>query len=252
MAKENGSNNTVWVVALVLSLLALVLGFTGKFGGGTTQVAQAPAAVAPAAAPTPAPAPSAPAPAPVVKLSQADYDSFLEGAVVKWNKDAKATIIEFSDVQCPFCQRHVNNGTLDQVQEKYGDDVNVIFAHFPLSFHQNAQKAGEAIECANKIGGEEAYFEFKKAYFKAGGDSSMAIAQQAATDVGLDADALMECVDGGEFAQKVKDQMAFGQKLGVTGTPGNVVINNETLDTQKISGAVPAASFDAAIGGIIN
>jgi predicted DsbA family dithiol-disulfide isomerase len=80
----------------------------------------------------------------------------------------------------------------------------------------------------------------------------MAIAQKAATDVGLDADALMACVDGGEFTQKVKDQMAFGQGLGVTGTPGNIVINNETLDTQKISGAVPATAFDAAIGGIIN
>jgi len=51
--------------------------------------------------------------------------------------------------------RHVTNGTLDTVQEKYGDDVNVIFAHFPLSFHPLAQKAGEAIECAGKLAGEE-------------------------------------------------------------------------------------------------
>lgn len=161
-------------------------------------------------------------------------------------------MIEFSDVQCPFCQRHVNNGTLDQVAEKYGDDVNVIFAHFPLSFHANAQKAGEAIECAGKIGGAEKFFAFKKAYFAAGGDSSMAIAEKAATEVGLDAAAMMECVDGGEFAQKVKDHMAFGQGMGVTGTPGNIVINNETLDTTKISGAVPATAFDAAISAIVN
>ena len=121
------------------------------------------------------------------------------------------TIIEFSDVQCPFCQRHANNGTLDQVKEKYGDDVNIIFAHFPLSFHNNAQKAGEAIECAGKLGGTDQYFVFKKAYFAAGGDSNMDIAKKAATEVGLDTDTLMECVDGGEFAQKVKDQMTFGQ-----------------------------------------
>lgn len=80
----------------------------------------------------------------------------------------------------------------------------------------------------------------------------MALAEEAATDVGLDAAALKTCVDGGEFAQKVKDQMAFGQSLGVTGTPGNIVINNETLDTTKVSGAVPANAFDGAISGYLN
>lgn len=63
----------------------------------------------------------------------------------------------------------------------------------------------------------------------------MEIAKTAATEVGLDADALSACVDGGEFEQKVKDHMAFGQGLGVTGTPGNIVINNKTLDSQKVS-----------------
>jgi len=60
-------------------------------------------------------------------------------------------VIEFSDVQCPFCSRHTLAGTLDQVLQKYGDDINIIFGHFPLSFHPNAQQAGEALECAGKI-----------------------------------------------------------------------------------------------------
>lgn len=249
-------NNTLSIITLVIVVLMLVLWLTGTFpksGGGLTEadvadavkaaMKDAPAAVAPTpAAPTPAPAPAAP-----TKADQAAVDTFMETAYIAGNKDAKVSVIEFSDVQCPFCQRHVNNGTLDQVAEKYGDDVNIIFAHFPLSFHQNAQKAGEAIECAGKIAGEEGFFAFKKAFFARGGDSSMAIAKEAAGDAGIDATELETCVNGGEFAQKVTDQMAFGRSLGVTGTPGNIVLNNETLEFTKVSGAVPATAFDASI-----
>ena len=58
---------------------------------------------------------------------------------------------------------------------------------------------------------------------------------------------MMACVNGGEFASKVTAQMDFGRKLGVTGTPGNIVMNNETGEFTKVSGAVPAEAFDAAI-----
>ena len=105
-----------------------------------------------AAAPAPAAAKPAAAPAPAAasKMDLKELQAFYDSSYIEGNKDAKVTVIEFSDVECPFCQRHNNNGTLDTVMEKYGDDVNVIFAHFPLSFHATAQKAGEALECAGK------------------------------------------------------------------------------------------------------
>lgn len=204
--------------------------------------------VSPSYVPSPTPAPKPAPSAPILEvLTQSEYDTFLDTAYIRGNKDAAVSIIEFSDVQCPFCQRHTNNGTLDQVQDTYGDEVNIIFAHFPLSFHQNAQKAGEALECAGKLWWEEWFYAFKKAYFAAWGDSNMEIAKEAAMDVGLDDEVFIACVESGEFAQKVKDQMAFGRLLWVTGTPGNIVVNNTTLETIRVSGAVPATSFDTAI-----
>ncbi len=206
------------------------------------------------ATPTPTSSVKAPAPAPALSswsnrsvVDKEVYEKFLAGAYFKGDKDAKITIIEFSDVQCPFCQRHANNRTLDDVREKYSDDVNLSFGHFPLSFHQNAQKAAEALECAGKISGENKFFEFKGVYFEKGWDSNIDIAKEAAAEVGIPVESLMACVDWGEFEQKVKDQMAFGQSLWVTGTPGNIVINNETLEYTKISGAVPANAFDGTI-----
>ena len=247
----NNQNNLVSILSLLVSVVVLVLLLTGAFGNKGSDTAPVAVAPTPVVAPTPA-APAAPTPAAPTKATQASVDAFLETAYVSGNKDAKVSVIEFSDVQCPFCQRHVNNGTLDQVAEKYGDDVNIIFAHFPLSFHANAQKAGEAIECAGEIGWEEGFFAMKKAYFAAGGDSNMDIAKAAAVTAGLDGDAVMDCVNAWTYTQKVKDQMAFGQSLGVTGTPGNIVINNETLDYVKVSGAVPATSFDAPIASYLN
>ncbi len=195
---------------------------------------------------SPPPRPNNP-PVPLQNLTQIDYDDFLEWAYIQGNTQAKVSIIEFSDVQCPFCQRHTNNGTLDQVHEKYGDDVNIIYAHFPLSFHQNAQMAGEALECAGDVGWDDMFFAFKEAYYSAGGDSNIDIALEAAEEVWLDIDTLELCIEKWTFSQKVKDQMAFGQWLWVTGTPGNVVINNETLETIKISWAVSATAFDSPV-----
>ncbi|MDP6626712.1 MAG: DsbA family protein, partial [Methanopyri archaeon] len=64
--------------------------------------------------------------------------------------DAEVTILEYSDFQCPFCSRVVP--TIEQIKATYGNKVNVIFKHFPLGFHENAQKAAEASECARDQG----------------------------------------------------------------------------------------------------
>lgn len=245
--------NNLTIVNTVLLAVILILGLTGNFGGKSSGGTAAPTPTpTPTAAPTPTPTPT-PAPTPAATtISVDELEAFYETAYIQGNKDAKISVIEFSDVECPFCQRHTNAGTLDQVQAKYGDDVNIIFAHFPLSIHPNAQKAGEALECAGKIGGEEGFFKYKKALFAKGGKPSLDVLEAVATEQGMDAAALMACVNGGEFAQKVADQMTFGRKLGVTGTPGNIVMNNETGEFQKVSGAVPATSFDAPIATYLN
>ena len=84
-----------------------------------------------------------------------------------------------------------------------------------------------------KLGGEEGFLSFKKALFAKGGKPTLEVIETVAGEDGLDATAMMACVNGGEFATKVTDAMAFGRKLGVTGTPGNIVMNNETGEYKK-------------------
>ena len=68
----------------------------------------------------------------------------------KGPKDAKVTIVEFSDFQCPYCGR--GRKVMEEVVAKYGNKVRVVFRDFPLSFHDKAQKAAEAGQCANDQG----------------------------------------------------------------------------------------------------
>lgn len=84
--------------------------------------------------------------------------------LVKGNKNAPVKIVEFSDFECPFCHRAF--ATVNTVAAKYGDKVSIEYRHYPLSFHPNAQKAGEAYECAIEQGKG---WEMHDAMFKAQG-----------------------------------------------------------------------------------
>jgi protein-disulfide isomerase len=229
-------------LALSLGVVGMAAGYSlGRMspgGGGDTQIVQAPT-------PTPsAPTPEAPS-GPVPPVSKDDH--------VRGNPKAKVTIIEYSDFECPFCKRH--HPTMKAVAAKYGNDVNWVYRHFPLSFHQNAQKEAEASECVADLGGNDAFWKFTDAIYErtAAGGTGIALDQLGpiAKEMGVDQAKFQSCLDSGKFAKKVQDQMNAGSAAGVNGTPGSFIINNDTKASQMISGAVPQASFDSAIDAIL-
>ncbi|MBP7841425.1 thioredoxin domain-containing protein [Patescibacteria group bacterium] len=72
-----------------------------------------------------------------------------KNAYIEGNPNARLTVLEYSDLECPFCKRHHQNGTIAKLLKNYPDDVNHIFRQFPLNnIHPDAQKAAEATECA--------------------------------------------------------------------------------------------------------
>lgn len=80
-------------------------------------------------------------------------DVNVQGSYSLGSDDAKVTLVEFSDFECPFCARHFSQ-TYPQLKSEYIDTgkLKYVFKHFPLSFHPNAQKASEAAECAGDQG----------------------------------------------------------------------------------------------------
>lgn len=154
-------------------------------------------------------------------------------------KNAKVTIIEYSDFQCPFCSRHLP--ALNQAVKDYPNDVRLVYRHYPLSFHPEAQKAAEAAECAGKIGGGDAFWKMHDELFANQATLARSLYTDIAKKIGLNAGNFDKCLDGGETAEKVANDLSEGTAAGVEGTPATFV--NGTL----ISGAVPYSEIKKAI-----
>jgi protein-disulfide isomerase len=66
---------------------------------------------------------------------------------LKGNKEAKISLIEYSDLECPFCAKLHKSDVPTKIEEIYSDKVNIYFNHFPLEFHKNAMPAARVLEC---------------------------------------------------------------------------------------------------------
>lgn len=147
----------------------------------------------------------------------------LEPAAVLGSDDARITIIEFSDYQCPYCKRYVDEA-FAQILRSYVESgqVRYLFADFPLAqLHPQASKAAEAARCA---GDQDAYWEMHDRLFATQDDWSgkaepITFFVALGSELGLDTDALRDCLETGRYAADVVANRAEGQALGVTGTP---------------------------------
>jgi protein-disulfide isomerase len=157
-------------------------------------------------------------------------------APARGNPTAPVTVVEFSDFQCPYCVRA--RPTVTRVRETYGDKVRWVFRHFPLDFHAQAEKAGEAAACAGEQG---KFWEMHDRLWANTGKLQVADLKEHATAIGLDGAAFNRCLDSGQNAGLVgKDQQA-GQGYGVSGTPAFFV------NGRPLVGAQPYDAFAQVI-----
>lgn len=167
-------------------------------------------------------------------------------AYVRGNQKANVMVMEFSDYQCPFCKRAQD--TVKQLMKQYGNRVAFGYRHFPLAFHQEADDAAFAVECARDQGGFEAMHEllFDQS------DLSRPRLKELARQIKLnDPNQFDSCLDKEQYASRVAKDMAAGQAVGITGTPGFIVgyynPDDGTVEGELISGAQPANVFASAI-----
>lgn len=160
----------------------------------------------------------------------------------KGDPNASIQFIIYDDFECPYCYNH--EATLAQIEAEYPDDVVIVYRHFPLSFHANAQKAAEASECAAEQG---KFWEMHDMLFEAAGTGELGIDKfkQIAASLGLDTAQFNQCLDSAKYEQEVQKDLADGLRFGVQGTPGNFV--NGIL----ISGAYPFEQFQSIFEQIL-
>lgn len=164
---------------------------------------------------------------------------------IRGNKDAKITLVEFSDFQCPYCKRF--HPTMQEIMKNYNGQVRWVYRNFPLSFHRNAQKSAEAAECA---GDQGKFWEYADRLFTDGQSDGSGLnskdLQKYAKDLNLDLNKFNDCVDSNKFANKIKADAASGRALGITGTPGTILIDKDG-NTQLMKGSLPYSQIKAKI-----
>lgn len=178
------------------------------------------------------------------------------GEPFKGDKNAKVTVIEFSEYQCPFCGRHVRD-TYPQIDKDYiqTGKVKYVFRDLPLeSIHKNAFKAAEAAHCA---GEQKKFWEMHDRLFANQKELEATHLTAHATALGLDAKKFQGCMDGGKYATEIRKDMAEANKYGITGTPTTVIGLTQPNDSKikvlrVIRGAQNVAAFREALDTILN
>ena len=156
---------------------------------------------------------------------------------VRGNPDAPVTIVEFSDFQCPFCQRAYP--VIKALLSKYDGQVKLSYRDFPLyQAHPQAQTAAEAARCAGEQG---KYWEYHDRLFENFNQLSEETLAEHAAGLGLDSREFQACLQSGRHRAAIERDVQDGTEAGITGTPAFFI--NGVL----VSGALPASVFEQAI-----
>lgn len=158
---------------------------------------------------------------------------------VAGNPQAKATLIEYGDFQCPACA--AAHPLVTQLKEDMGDQVAIVFRHFPLTnIHPNALPAAQAAEAAGRQG---KFWEMHDLLFERQQEWSQSTAPVSffndyARELGLDLDQFGSDMDDPAILNRINDNRGIANQLGVSSTPtfylnGQQINNPATYDQLK-------------------
>jgi len=149
------------------------------------------------------------------------------------NKDAKVTLVEFSDFQCPYCSKAAV--VVKKLKDKYKKKLKIVFKQFPLSFHNHAKSAAMASLCANEQG-VQYFWKMHDAFFIDKKELGHEKIIELAPKLGLKADQFNKCFNDKKYLAQVEKDIKQGKEVGVKGTP-SVYINGmlfvDTLNFDK-------------------
>jgi protein-disulfide isomerase len=161
--------------------------------------------------------------------------------------DAPLTMVEFTDLQCPYCREYVTV-TFDEIKRNWIDTgkLRYISRDFPLDIHPFAMPAARAARCAGEQG---KFWEMRMALMRNANLLSADYIRKTADDLKLNQKAFAACAAGTKYDAEIKGEVEEGFRLGVGGTPTFVIgkTTPESVQGPMIVGAMPYAAFDARL-----
>ncbi len=179
-----------------------------------------------------------------------------DDAVMGDKTKAKVAIVEFSDLECPFCKRF-HQETYDQLVKEYVESGKAILVarDFPLSFHDpKATEEASVAECVRDQKGDAAYFAFTKEIYANTVANGKGLAQGKMLELlkkaGVDTTKALACSELEATKQEIAKDIADGTKAGVTGTPSFLIgtlSDDGTVTGELVVGALPIAGFQEVV-----
>lgn len=170
---------------------------------------------------------------------------------IKGNPDAPITIVEFSDLECPYCKRF--HPTLEKLTEEYSQ-VKWVYKHFPLSsLHSKARVEAIASECAYEQGGDEAFWSYVQKIFAitpSNDGLDLSLLPEIASEIGLDRARFDDCLQTEKYGDKVDRHYDEALTAGGSGTPFNVIVAPDG-STTPIIGLVPYSTLTSIIDELL-
>ncbi len=189
----------------------------------------------------PAPAPSAPA----LSVSGADlYRVPVGTSPVRGQPGAPVTIVEFADLQCPYCAQAEES--LREVTARYGADVRVVFKNMPLSFHDHAELAAELAFEARAQHGDAGFWKVHDLLLGREGRLDDEALEQVARDAGLDVKRALRAARAGAHRAELLEDAELAEDLAVTGTPTFFVNGHKLVGAQPLEGFAPVVDEQLA------
>lgn len=172
------------------------------------------------------------------------------------NPDADIIIVEYSDIECPYCKEF--HSTMHTVIDEFGTTGRVawVYRHLPLDrVHPKARTEAEATECAADLGGNDAFWSYIDRLFEitpSNNQLDLDRLPEVAEEVGLDRAAFEECMDSGRTADAVEEDLQSARAAGASGTPHSVILLTGTGETFPMPGNRSVAEVRAIIGAGLN
>ena len=161
------------------------------------------------------------------------------------SKDADIIMIEYSDFECPFCEKF--HPTAKQAMEEYKGKIAWVYRHYPLTFHPRALPSANAAECVANLVGNDAFWKFSDTVF---GNQTKYLTDEGLLEAAVLAGArkadFSSCFADEKYKADIDASMQGGADAGITGTPGTFLINKKG-EAWLVPGAVPYTTLKSMI-----
>lgn len=199
-----------------------------------------------------------------IKLSTLTADqqaAILKNAVIEGNKDADIVVVEYSEMECPFCSQQYHDTKLKENLEKtYGDKVAFIYKSNRGANHSGTEAKQVALLCVKDVAGDEAYTKFYEYIMdrttlrpnqRDGGVYPVTDLAEAAKAAGVtDITKWQSCVDNKQTLDQFNAETKEARSFNLGGTPGTLIFSRKAGKYTTVSGAYPFQTFEQAIAAL--